>query len=330
MKILVFYVYLTLALLSPFIALFNQSADAREAENGSAAPDLAFGAYQRGDFKAALVEAKKRLQINPKDAAALALIGQLYIEGAGVNRDAKQAMDWFRRAADLGNAESAYIYGAALLQGLNVPKDRHRARDYLEKAAALNNGSALHLLGEMALENEGKPSDFSRALDYFKRADAAGNADASYALGVLYKTGKGLDKDLNTAAFYFKRAADLDLSAAMVEYAIMQFNGLGAPRDQQAAIALLRRAGMAGNAVAQNRLAHIYAEGLGVAPDLSQARYWRDKAREEGLADSALDFLSSVRVKDGLDKQELSAPTAPTQTKTQSLVPPTFQAPLKK
>ncbi|MFM8858646.1 MAG: hypothetical protein ACKOEW_00835, partial [Methylocystis sp.] len=104
MKIIVSFIYLTFALLSPSIALSNQSADAREAEGGLAVPDLAFGAYQRGDFKAAMSEAKKRLQINPKDAAALALIGQLYIEGAGVNRDAKQAMDWFRRAADLGNA----------------------------------------------------------------------------------------------------------------------------------------------------------------------------------------------------------------------------------
>lgn len=330
MKILLSYFYLSFALFSPLVAFLSQAADAREVESDSVAPDLAFGAYQRGDFKTALLEAKKRLQINPKDAAALALIGQLYIEGAGVDRDAKQAMDWFRRAGDLGNAEAAYIYGAALLQGLNVPKDRNRARNYLEKAAALTHGSALHLLGEMALENEGKPADFLRALDYFKRADAAGNADASYALGVLYKTGKGLDKDLNTAAFYFKRAADLDLSAAMVEYAIMQFNGVGAPRDQQAAITLLRRAGMAGNAVAQNRLAHIYAEGLGVAPDLAQARYWRDKAREGGLADAALDFLSSARSKDALDKQDLSAPGVPTQTNSRAPMPPTFQAPLKK
>jgi TPR repeat protein len=330
MKILLPCLYLTFAVLSPLIPIISQAGYAREAEIDSATPDLAFGAYQRGDFKVAMLEAKKRLQINPKDSVALALIGQLYIEGAGVNRDAKQAMDWFRRAADLGNAESAYIYGAALLQGLNVPKDRLRARDYLEKAAAVKHGSALHLLGEMALENEGKPSDFPRALDYFKRADAAGNADASYALGVLYKTGKGVDKDLNTAALYFKRAADLDLSAAMVEYAIMQFNGIGAPRDQQAAIALLRRAGMAGNVVAQNRLAHIYAEGLGIAPDLSQARYWRDKAREGGLADAGLDFLSSATGKDALDKQTLSAPTAPTQTKIQAPMPPTFQVPLKK
>jgi uncharacterized protein len=74
----------------------------------SAARDLAFGAYQRGDYKAAMSEAKKRVDANPKDAAALTLIGRLYLEGAGVKRDVKHAMDWYRRGADAGAAEAAY------------------------------------------------------------------------------------------------------------------------------------------------------------------------------------------------------------------------------
>jgi len=97
------------------VALFSFASTqgiAREADVSTPTPDLAYGAYQRGDFKAAMAEAKKRLQTNPKDPAALGLIGQLYMEGAGVSRDAKAAMDWFRRAADVGNGESAYIYGA--------------------------------------------------------------------------------------------------------------------------------------------------------------------------------------------------------------------------
>ena len=59
-------------------------------------PDVAFGAYQRGEYAVAMREAKKRVADNPKDTAALALIGRLYAEGAGVARDHKQAMEWFR------------------------------------------------------------------------------------------------------------------------------------------------------------------------------------------------------------------------------------------
>ena len=55
----------------------------------------------------AMREAKKRLADNPKDTAALALIGRLYAEGAGVARDHKQAMAWFKRAAETGGAQGA-------------------------------------------------------------------------------------------------------------------------------------------------------------------------------------------------------------------------------
>src|ERR1700734_2779381 len=42
--------------------------------------DLAFGAYQRGNFLYALLEAERRLDANPKDAAAMTLIGEIYRE----------------------------------------------------------------------------------------------------------------------------------------------------------------------------------------------------------------------------------------------------------
>ncbi len=46
--------------------------------------DLAFGAYQRGNFLYALMEAERRLDANPKDAAAMTLIGEIYRDGAAV------------------------------------------------------------------------------------------------------------------------------------------------------------------------------------------------------------------------------------------------------
>lgn len=59
MKILLPCLYLTFVVLSPLIPILSQAVYAREAEIDSATPDLAFGAYQRGDFKVAMLEAKK-------------------------------------------------------------------------------------------------------------------------------------------------------------------------------------------------------------------------------------------------------------------------------
>ncbi|MBM3625138.1 MAG: sel1 repeat family protein, partial [Alphaproteobacteria bacterium] len=91
------------------VALYLTPVVAWSATADAPAPDFAFGAYQRGDYAVAMKEAKKRIAANPKDAAALALIGRLYLEGAGVARDLSIAMEWFKRGADAGDGEAAFL-----------------------------------------------------------------------------------------------------------------------------------------------------------------------------------------------------------------------------
>ena len=59
------------------------------------APDLAFGAYQRGHYRDAFSEATKRVEQDHNDAAAMALLGELTGDGLGVAPDLKKAAEWF-------------------------------------------------------------------------------------------------------------------------------------------------------------------------------------------------------------------------------------------
>src|SRR6202789_4217951 len=79
--------------------------------------DMAFGAYQRGNFLYALLDAARRLDANPKDAAAMTLIGEIYRDGAAVTRDDREASRWYRLASNLGDSQAAYELGALLIQG---------------------------------------------------------------------------------------------------------------------------------------------------------------------------------------------------------------------
>jgi len=250
-----------------------------------AAPvDLAYGAYQRGDHATAMREAQKRVEANPRDAAALSLIGRLYAEGASVPRDAKIAATWFRRAADTGDPNGSYLYGASLLQGKSGVQERKIAKTYLERAAAQNHGAALNLLGEMALDS----GDLAGARGFFKRGAEAGDADAAYAMGEMSKHGKGAEKNDAEAARWFADAAKQDHSGALVELAIIKFN---VEHDPAAAAELLRKSAKLGNAVAQNRLAYLLARGDGAPRDLAEAEKLRDLARAQGLEDPGLDEL---------------------------------------
>ena len=65
--------------------------------------DMAFGAYQRGNFLYALLEAERRLDANPKDSAAMTLIGEIYRDGAAVAQSDQEASRWFRFASNLGD-----------------------------------------------------------------------------------------------------------------------------------------------------------------------------------------------------------------------------------
>lgn len=290
------------------LALALIAGAAAAAEPAPPAADLAFGAYQRGDYVAAMGEAEKRLAVDPKDAAALTLIGRLYLEGQGVARDRAKAMQWFRRAADAGGRDAAYFFGAAALVGRDTVKDRALACAYLEKAK--DHPAALELLGEMALENEGAEPDFSKALGYFRRAAELGDSDAAYALALFYKNGRGVLADPAEAANWLRKASEAGHAAAMVEFAIMEFNGVGVERDRPHAVRLLRQAAAAGNAVAQNRLARLLAEGLGVEKNHSEAVMWNSRAKAAGLVDEKLDALLEATIPPAGKKAPPPAPSA--------------------
>ena len=110
-------------------------------------PDSAFGAYQRGNFLYALLEAERRIDADLKDAAAMTLIGEIYRDGAAVTRDDREASRWYRLASNLGDPQAAYELGALLLEGANgVAKDAAAAKTQFERAAAKNHPGALYNL----------------------------------------------------------------------------------------------------------------------------------------------------------------------------------------
>jgi TPR repeat protein len=53
-------------------------------------------------------------------------------------QDNDEAVDWYRKAADQGNAEAQYNLGEMYRVGRILPKDRAEAARWLERAAAQN------------------------------------------------------------------------------------------------------------------------------------------------------------------------------------------------
>jgi TPR repeat protein len=255
-------------------------------------PDLAFGAYQRGNFLYALLEAERRLDVNPKDAAAMTLIGEIYRDGAAVKHDDREAARWYRLASNLGDPQAAYELGALLLEGVDgVARDPADAKAQFELAAAKNHPAALYNLGVIALD--GKTPNYAKAAQYFLRAANAGDDNAAYSYGVMLREGKGAPQDIVEAAHWLKRAADGGIIAGQVEYAIMLFNGDGVRKDESSAANILLTAAAHGNPIAQNRIAHLYVSGRALPRDLAKAAAWNSFAKAGGLQDPELDVATA-------------------------------------
>jgi TPR repeat protein len=70
-----------------------------------------------------------------QDAASMAQMGVRYQTGQGVAKDMKKAVYWWRKAAELGSAESQFYLGRAYQTGKGVEKDMAQAEYWYRKAA---------------------------------------------------------------------------------------------------------------------------------------------------------------------------------------------------
>ena len=69
-------------------------------------------------------------------ARGMVLLGECYEKGfGGVPQDEKQAVEWYRKAAEAGNALAMYNLGWMYAKGRGVPQDEKQAVEWLHKAA---------------------------------------------------------------------------------------------------------------------------------------------------------------------------------------------------
>jgi TPR repeat protein len=75
-----------------------------------------------------------------------------------VTRDDKAAVEWLRKAGDLGNADAWAELGGLYVEGAGVPKDVAEGRRLLGKAAAAGSARASEMLA--ALDKRTGPDGF--------------------------------------------------------------------------------------------------------------------------------------------------------------------------
>ena len=96
-------------------------------------------------------------------------------------------MQWFRKAAEQGDAEAQGTTWAALhAEGRGVPQDDGEAVQWFRKAAEQGHirGPSTSL-GFMHAEGRGVPQDDGEAVQWFRKAAEQGHIEAQYNLGFM-------------------------------------------------------------------------------------------------------------------------------------------------
>jgi len=215
------------------------------------------------------------------DAEAQYLVGQHYATGHGIAQDHPAAVDWWTRSAEQGYAPAQCALGASCLAGKGIGKNFQQALRWFQKAADQGDAKAQWNLGAMyASGGEGQKQDLRQAFAWCRSAADLGFVPAQATLGVLFAR----IKDPVQAVVWWEKAALQGDPEAQFNLAVVCSKGLGVERDARRAFEWFARAAAQGVASAQSRLGLLYAVGEGVAEDPIEAHRWFTRAAAAGDA----------------------------------------------
>jgi hypothetical protein len=130
-------------------------------------------------FEFCLVKAKQG------DAEFQTKLGILYQDGEEVERNYKEAIKWFKKAADQGSRLAADKLSIMYYEGKGVDKDYEIASMWLEKSFQDASANQQYHLAEMFRKGIRFPKDINEAYKWHKKAAERGNPAAQYRLEEL-------------------------------------------------------------------------------------------------------------------------------------------------
>lgn len=222
-------------------------------------------------------------------------------EGGGTRRDAMKAIQWYRRAATLGDTPGMYKLGMILLKGLlGQPRNPKEAITWLKRAADNADSENPHALHELGLLYESGADgavirDEGYAAQLFTEAANLGYKFSQYRLGVIYEKGLlGYGVDARQSITWFSKAAaqgEHQSELALSGWYLTGSEGILSQSDTEAYL-WARKAAQAGLARAEYAMGYFTEVGIGVPANIEDAKRWYWKAAcELSLRKEILDYF---------------------------------------
>jgi TPR repeat protein len=169
------------------------------------------------------------------NAEAMSILGRMLVEGRNVGKDPTEGSRLLTAASEAGYTPAMVDYARILLNGTaGVPADAAKAAFWFRRAADLGNANGMAGLGSLYQQGKGVEADLTKAVMWYTRGADRGSAVAMSDLGLLHVQGKGVERNEATAVALFRKSAALGNSIAMNNLAWMLQLGRGVDRKNPA------------------------------------------------------------------------------------------------
>ena len=119
------------------------------------------------------------------DADAQRNLARCYLDGQRVAQDKGEAVNWYRKAAEQGDVDAQYNLGVCYCLGKGVSKDEVEGVKWYRKAAEQNYTPAQYKLGLCYFKSKGMAKDYVEAYKWMLLAAGRGDENAKRGVSKL-------------------------------------------------------------------------------------------------------------------------------------------------
>ena len=163
-------------------------------------------------------------------------LGYFYSKGKYVEQDVERAVEWYRLAAELNNAQAQCNLALCYMNGKGISKNVDFGVYWLERAVTNGSIMAMYNLGKCYEVGLGVEENTYFALKNYLNAANNGNVEAKLAVVRLYKYEY---KDYEQAIYWLNDLIKTDKDEVYIELSDIYISGLGVEKDEYMASNLL-------------------------------------------------------------------------------------------
>lgn len=253
----------------------------KEYENGDAAQLLAelyACSTEKCDYKKAFDYAT--IAAEDDECGGYLVLGSLYLNGWGIEKDVNRALENYKMAAALGDETAMNQIGFIFMGDEGIDENPEQSFYWFNEAAKKGSDVGMYNLGCCYKNGYGTETDIEQAAEWFKKAAEQGYVDAMCDLGEYYQDNL---VDFNKAKMWYLKAAELGNAEAQNKLGVLYAD---IENDYKEAIKWYKKAMEQDNPWAYRNLGICYREGNGVKKDLKKAEELFSKASELGIEDA--------------------------------------------